>query len=249
MPSTAAGTPTSAPSAATLPGVPATAFHASIAKDLSAAVVADPHDANSIAMVVDAPRTSGAQAATVQLVEFKLPHGRTSDLSMLVTLPDVAASEAKGNTPLVEMATALHERGLAEAVDTLRRHNESEKGAATDSLAASAMVSTSLSVGYVLWLARGGALAASLLSALPAWAMVDPLPVLSRMQTAAERDGDEGLEDDDSAIDGPDDAVESLFTKARRFAREASSRAPAVPELTTATRGAHTAAPTGDIAP
>ena len=37
---------------------------------------------------------------------------------------------------------------------------------------------TSLSVGYVIWLVRGGVLMSSVLSSLPAWQMVDPLPVL-----------------------------------------------------------------------
>src|SRR5262249_41781906 len=46
-----------------------------------------------------------------------------------------------------------------------------------------------LTVGYVLWLLRGGALLASLLSSLPAWRLIDPLPVLSRVDE--EEDGDE----------------------------------------------------------
>jgi hypothetical protein len=37
---------------------------------------------------------------------------------------------------------------------------------------------TSISVGYVIWLIRGGVLLSSVLSSLPAWQMVDPLPVL-----------------------------------------------------------------------
>jgi hypothetical protein len=43
----------------------------------------------------------------------------------------------------------------------------------------SAIATTSLSVGYVVWLLRGGSLFASLLSSLPAWAAFDPLPVLN----------------------------------------------------------------------
>jgi hypothetical protein len=39
----------------------------------------------------------------------------------------------------------------------------------------------------VLWLARGGALLASLASTIPAWASMDPLPVLSRFKP---REGD-----------------------------------------------------------
>ncbi len=35
-----------------------------------------------------------------------------------------------------------------------------------------------LSVGYIIWLLRGGSLVASMLTSIPAWRMVDPLPIL-----------------------------------------------------------------------
>jgi hypothetical protein len=61
-------------------------------------------------------------------------------------------------------------------------------------VAATAATSFSLSVGYVVWLLRGGALLSTFLSSLPAWRFIDPLPVLGRV-------------DDE---DGGDDADESL---------------------------------------
>lgn len=65
----------------------------------------------------------------------------------------------------------------------------------------SVAVTGSLSVGYVLWLLRGGLLLSSLLSSLPAWAVIDPMPVLSR---SGHDDEDEG-----------DDPLEKLFGRAR----------------------------------
>jgi hypothetical protein len=56
------------------------------------------------------------------------------------------------------------------------------------------VVSTGLSVGYVLWLLRGGVLLASLLSSIPAWRLVDPLPVLGRVGGQSD-DDDESLEE------------------------------------------------------
>jgi hypothetical protein len=53
-------------------------------------------------------------------------------------------------------------------------------------------VSLGLSLVYVLWLIRGGVLIGSYLSALPAWRMLDPLPVLSRVDE--EEDDEEPLE-------------------------------------------------------
>ena len=54
-------------------------------------------------------------------------------------------------------------------------------------------VSLGLSLVYVLWLIRGGILMGSYLSALPAWRVLDPLPVLSRVDDEADED-DEALD-------------------------------------------------------
>jgi len=43
-----------------------------------------------------------------------------------------------------------------------------------------AVVTTAVSVGYVIWMVRGSALLASLASSLPTWSLVDPLPVLEQ---------------------------------------------------------------------
>jgi len=56
----------------------------------------------------------------------------------------------------------------------------------------SVALSTGISVGYVVWIARGGLLLASLVSSMPAWRLVDPLPILARLEDsdAARNDGD-----------------------------------------------------------
>ena len=46
-----------------------------------------------------------------------------------------------------------------------------------------------LSVGYIIWLLRGGSLVASMLTSIPAWRMVDPLPILDFLD-ADDDDGD-----------------------------------------------------------
>jgi len=65
-----------------------------------------------------------------------------------------------------------------------------------------------LSVGYLFWLLRAEVLLGSLLSSMPAWRMVDPLPVLGRL---AEDDGDDA-EDDDS--------LESMVERKNRVAQD-----------------------------
>ncbi|HEY1226650.1 MAG TPA: hypothetical protein VGF26_04960, partial [Ramlibacter sp.] len=54
-------------------------------------------------------------------------------------------------------------------------------------------LSLGVSLVYVLWLIRGGVLLGSYLSALPAWRLLDPLPVLARADDDEEDDEDEAL--------------------------------------------------------
>ena len=66
----------------------------------------------------------------------------------------------------------------------------------------------------MIWLLRGGVLLSSLLSSLPAWRLVDPLPVLSRLSSDSDDEDDASLEelvtqeDDDEHDDDTDDAVD-----------------------------------------
>jgi len=56
---------------------------------------------------------------------------------------------------------------------------------------------TTLTVGYIVWLLRSGSFVFGLISSLPAWTMMDPLPVL---QSGLERCGDGDNSDDDSLL-------------------------------------------------
>ena len=72
-------------------------------------------------------------------------------------------------------------------------------------IASSIAVSGGLSIGYVIWLVRGGVLVSSMLSALPAWQLIDPLPVLA---TAA------GKKRKEARNEGDDQEFERLFDEA-----------------------------------
>ena len=80
---------------------------------------------------------------------------------------------------------------LVEAVDQMRESIENQSKVEHLLSAAAAAAGLSLSVGYLVWLVRGGVLLSSLLSSLPAWRMLDPLPVLARI----------GDEEDDEDVD------------------------------------------------
>lgn len=100
-----------------------------------------------------------------------------------------------------------------EDLDKLRQQSEEEATVETRVAGTVFAASTSLSVGYVIWLLRGGVLLSSLLSSLPAWRLVDPLPVLSRLSDGTEDEDDDSLEelvtqsdDDEYGGDTADDA-------------------------------------------
>ncbi len=84
------------------------------------------------------------------------------------------------------------------------RDNAEEQTRSSGTLVTSNLVATAgLSVGYLFWLLRTEVLIGSLLSSLPAWRLVDPLPVLGR------------LVDDD---EDDDDSLESLVERKNRAA-------------------------------
>ena len=85
---------------------------------------------------------------------------------------------------------------------------------------AAELAGAGLSVGYVVWLARGGMLLASLLSSMPAWRAIDPLPVLANF-----RDDDE--DDDDESLDSL--VKKGGAGKAAKPAQEPASADPDVP--------------------
>jgi hypothetical protein len=64
-------------------------------------------------------------------------------------------------------------------------------------LGATTVVSTALSLGYVIWLVRGGAIFASLVASLPAWTLIDPLPILTSFDETRESK----KEDDERLVD------------------------------------------------
>jgi hypothetical protein len=96
---------------------------------------------------------------------------------------------------------------LDEALDQVRRQIQQSGELEQQVLAGSLVLSSGLSMGYVVWLVRGGALLASLSATLPAWTSLDPLPVLSRMRPQGG-----GLQKTQGAADDP---IERLFARAR----------------------------------
>ncbi len=92
-------------------------------------------------------------------------------------------------------------------LDRLRQNVEEETELQKSVVGSSVAVTTGLSVGYVVWLVRGGVLLSSVLSSLPAWRMIDPLPILGSMA---------GRSDDESS---EKDSLDSLVRKGSALAK------------------------------
>jgi hypothetical protein len=92
-----------------------------------------------------------------------------------------------------ELQRTLRSGAFSEQLDRLRNEVQEELQLDKSVTISVAGVSLGLSLVYVLWLIRGGVLMGSYLSALPAWRVLDPLPVLSRVDDEAEED-DEALD-------------------------------------------------------
>lgn len=68
-------------------------------------------------------------------------------------------------------------------------------------------ISSVISVGYIVWAIRGGSLLASMLSAVPLWSLLDPLPVLEFTDKDTKRRKKRRQAD----VDPDEERVQSIF--------------------------------------
>jgi hypothetical protein len=125
---------------------------------------------------------------TASLAEISIPasdidvskHSLTADRSTATGQHDSRAGEqfiATASAAL-ELDSDVLMQILDEFNEGLSEFSESAGSMEAMVVGTTATVTTTLSVGYVVWLLRGGTLLASLASALPAWACFDPLAIV-----------------------------------------------------------------------
>jgi hypothetical protein len=152
-------------------------------------------------MVLTAASDSNAASAPA----FRLAAYGTATQSIALAGGDLLGevmrqSDSRGATGLSQSGERSRSAGevvLSEDLESLRENLREQDEIQTRGTVALAAGSLSMTLAYLLWLVRGGALVASALSALPAWRILDPLPVLSRV---SDDDEDEADDDDDQAI-------------------------------------------------
>ena len=129
---------------------------------------------------------------------------RTAVLSAAAALPLPPAFELDKLT--AEIRAVLISEGFNDSLNRMREDISSATDLQQSVVASTIAATTSLSVGYVAWLIRGGVLLSTALSSLPAWQFIDPLPVLAHTR---DTDNDEG---------GDDDSLEGIIKKSSRRA-------------------------------
>ncbi len=139
---------------------------------------------------------------TSPLIAAPSPRSSLGSASDLVLAQAVVADFA--GLQLTPFMQTLQSSDLLRKLDEIQRQVEEQATSHQSAVAASVAITTGLSVGYVIWLVRGGLLLSSVLSAMPAWQMIDPLPVLTRSRGLAGAAGDD---DDEEGGEG----VEKLF--------------------------------------
>ena len=105
------------------------------------------------------------------------------------------------NDPSQLMASAQFLRGLDSARQEVETEIEAEKMVVGGGIA----LTTSISGGYVVWLARSGVLLSSILTSLPAWQFMDPLPVLNKTASGL------GIDEEEA------DSLESIIGSGAEF--------------------------------
>ncbi|TVO53274.1 cadherin-like domain-containing protein [Denitromonas halophila] len=146
--------------------------------------------------ITSAPQTTVAQdesniSITIHHVASLNLSLSTTDILAVLYAPSETVSTLSVNG---QVNTALREARLEQAFDQLRESAEGETQGEQQSIGATMVTGAGLTIGYVAWLIRGGVLLTSLLSTMPAWRLLDPLPILNSAGKKRGSNDDDSLE-------------------------------------------------------
>jgi len=82
-----------------------------------------------------------------------------------------------------------------EVIDEMQSQSEQDLQIGTVTMSSTLVVAGIFSAGYITWMLQSGALFASMLSSIPAWASFDPLPILESYTGGPEGSGPKNDED------------------------------------------------------
>jgi hypothetical protein len=176
---------------------------AAVVPQAAVATLAEPLAVATIGTGAPAQQLAAAQAPQTapeperRTVEVLSAERRSSDLlppAPVFELGTISFANRAGisSTVYEQFLRSLHSQGFIDELDQLRDEIRKDFNLEKTFAISATGVTFGVSFLYVLWLVRGGVLMSSYLAALPAWRVLDPLPVLSRMEDE-ESDDEEAL--------------------------------------------------------
>ena len=124
--------------------------------------------------------TDEVGTTTIGRVEIAPIHlGTTEVLSQLYAPTEVSGAPIAES----EISRSMREARLEQVFSQLRDTVNDESRSTRQEVAVAIATGTSLTIGYVAWLIRGGVLVSSLLTSMPAWRLLDPLPILGNVKS------------------------------------------------------------------
>lgn len=156
----------------------------------------DPQQETPLADLVVVQEMNDSFYATASLETFCVGRGYYSEGQSSVR--HVGHDTDGEQEPVLNQTVVVEQYGLLlEQLDTfqedLKEDMESDQSFEKFVVGTTTVGITGLTVGYVIWLIRGGTLLASLISSLPAWCSFDPLPVLDRWGPSDDRRRDDDI--------------------------------------------------------
>ncbi|KAA3654257.1 MAG: DUF4347 domain-containing protein [Proteobacteria bacterium] len=177
-PAAAAADPAPAPAAATPAAEPAPVQDAPLVLQN----VAPPGDTFDTPATADTPHSDTAS--------LRVALSSTDVLALLYTPTDVVTQVSVEG----QVSSAFREARLEQALAQLRQQADEEAIGTQQGIGVSVVTGAGLTIGYVAWLIRGGVLLTSLLSTMPAWRLLDPLPILNSSGNKRGGTDDDSLE-------------------------------------------------------
>ncbi|MGH9893008.1 MAG: cadherin domain-containing protein, partial [bacterium] len=138
-------------------------------------------------------RPAGRLTVPRDAIEHSFKHIAQRILSRIV--PD------QGRATATEPGTRASDK-LWAAIDRMKAEMDTDQRRLIDALEVLTGAGVVFSVGVVAWLLRGGSLLASLLSTVPLWRGLDPLPILANRRTKEDEIRCRQPAQDDASIEG-----------------------------------------------
>jgi len=143
-------------------------------------------------LIAPLPTSSGFELVEVATTEFGV---LSADVTRMDNMEAINVVELSVLLDQTQQPQSKAYTSLENALDDQREEFAEDVSFRQKVIGSSVTLTSGFSVGYVIWLIRGGTLMGSMLSALPAWRMVDPLPILGALE-----DGDAGEDDSLEAL-------------------------------------------------